>query len=296
METIRQTTRQYANAVGAQIAINGAFYSAETINGVNWANNVGLMASNGTAYSPWEGSSEPDFRDALNILQNNQAQFVKRALSIPTGYETLPTTTIYNAVTGSNRLVQSNVNLAPTSCAHCGVNPQTAVGLTANNAKLILMVVDGRQAAFSDGLNLADLGDLMKNTYGATNAVNLDGGGSATMVMNFYNDAFAGQVLNSPSDGSERSVATNLAVFALPNSDYNQSGIVDAADYVVWRKSIGGQLAYDAWRQRFGSAAGSGSGIVGGDVPEPSCLALAVVALSGLLAVRRSPTRKRQTT
>ena len=273
METIRQTTRQYANSVGAQIAINAAFYSAESINGVNWANNIGLTASNGTAYSPWEGSSQPDFRDALNIQQNNQAQFVKRALSIPTGFETLPATTLYNTVTGSNRLLQSNVNLAPAS----GLNPLTAVGLTANNAKLILIVVDGRQPGFSDGLSLVDLGDLMKNSYGATNAINLDGGGSTTMVMNFYNDAFAVQVLNSPSDGLERSVGSNLAVFALPNGDYNQNGAVDAADYVVWRKSIGGQLAYDAWRTRFGgSPSGLGSGA---SVPEPETSAYCVLVL-----------------
>ena len=85
-------------------------------------------------------------------------------------------------------------------------------------------------------------------SYGAADAIDLDGGGSSTMVMDFYNDAFHAQVLNSPSDGSERSVGTNLAVFALPNGDFNQNGVLDAADYVVWRKSIGGQAAYDAWR------------------------------------------------
>jgi hypothetical protein len=292
METIRQTTRTFVDSVGAQIGINGLFYSAQTINGVNWANNVGLAASNGSAYSPWEGANQTDFRDALNISQNNQAQFVKRALSLPTGYETLPSTTLYNTLTGSNRLLQSNVNVAPTSCAHCAIDPETAVGLTANNAKLILMVVDGRQSGFSEGLNLVEMADWMKNYYGATNAINLDGGGSATMVMNFYNNAFNGQVLNSPSDGLERSVGTNLAVFALPNGDYNKNGALDAPDYVLWRKSIGGSLAYDAWRQRFGNAAGSGSGLSAeGTVPEPSSLALGVFALAGLLALRANSCR-----
>jgi exopolysaccharide biosynthesis protein len=285
METIRQTTRQYVDSLGAQIGINADFYDWQTINGVNWANNRGLAASNGTAYSPWEGSQDPDFRDALNILQNNQAQFVKRALSLPTGYETLPTTTLYNTMTGSNRILQNNVNVAPTSCAHCAIDPQTAVGLTANNAKLILMVVDGRQTGFSEGLNLVEMADWMKNYFGATNAVNLDGGGSATMVMNLYNDAFAGQVLNSPSDGSERSVGTNLAVFALPNGDYNQNGTLDAPDYVVWRKSVGGQLAFDAWRSSFGNAAGSGSSFsTESDVPEPASITIAIF-VCGFLAL-----------
>ena len=108
-------------------------------------------------------------------------------------------------------------------------------------------------------------------------AIDLDGGGSSTMVMNFFNNALASQVLNSPSDGTERSVGSNFAVFALPNGDYNQNGVVDAADYVTWRSSIGGQLAYDAWRSRFGNPA---SGLGGGsNVPEPAIWVSAVVAL-----------------
>ena len=197
---------------------------------------------------------------------------------------------------GSNRLLQSNVNVAPTSCTHCAINPQTAVGLTAGNAKLILVTVDGRQPGFSEGLNYVELADLMKNTYGVTNAINFDGGGSTTMVMNFYGDGSAGQVLNVPSDGSERSVGTNLAVFALPNGDYNQNGVVDAADYIVWRKSIGGQPAYDAWRQRFGSSPGSGSGFAeGGSVPEPSVaiiLSLAIWCVAALIRPSQSASQR----
>jgi hypothetical protein len=293
METVRQTTRQYVDSVGAQIGINGLFYSAQTINGVNWANNVGLAASNGTAYSPWEGSSEPDFRDAINISATNQAQFVKRALSIPTGFETLPSTTLYNTMTGSNRLLQSNVNVAPSSCAHCAINPQTVIGLTANNAKLVLMVVDGRQTGFSEGLNLVELADWMKNYYGVTNAINLDGGGSATMVMNLYNDALAGQVLNSPSDGSERSVGSNLAVFALPNGDYNRNGDMDAGDYAIWRKSIGGQFAYDAWRKQFGASASALES--GSSVPEPATGIVLLFALVCLFDARIFSNQRRQT-
>lgn len=287
METIRQTPRQFANTVGAQIAINGSFYSAETINSVFWANNLGLTVSNGTKYSPWELASTADFDDALNITQTNQATIVKMASSVPTGYETLPTVPLYNAVTGSNRLLQSNNNVAPISCSHCAQDPHTAVGLTSGNAKLLLMTVDGRQAGFSEGLSLTELADWMKNYYGATNAINLDGGGSTQMAMNFYGDGQAAQVVNSYSDPSERTVGTNLAVFALPNGDYNQNGKVDGADYVVWRKSIGGQYAYDAWRQRFGSTAGSGSGFSeGASIPEPSVASLIAVALYAVAALR----------
>ena len=245
-ETKRQTTRQFADEIGAQIAINADYY-ATTSSDTSWANNIGLTGSNGDIYSPWEGGQEPNFRNALNITQNNQATVVQRANSLPTGFETNPTVTLYNTVTGYGRLVQDGANVAPSSCNQCSLNPRTAVGVTADN-KIVMMVVDGRQTGYSEGLTMIETANFMMS-YGAVDAIDLDGGGSTTMVMDFYNDGIGGQVLNNPSDGVERSVGSNLAVFALPNGDYNQNGVVDAGDYVVWRKSIGGQLAYDAWRR-----------------------------------------------
>ena len=76
--------------------------------------------------------------------------------------------------------------------------PRTLIGSTADN-KLVLFVCDGRQA-HSDGATLLELVQIMK-AIGCTNVLNLDGGGSSAMIAN-------GQVLNKPSDGTERAVAT----------------------------------------------------------------------------------------
>jgi T5SS/PEP-CTERM-associated repeat protein len=79
--------------------------------------------------------------------------------------------------------------------------------------------------------------------------------------------------------------------------DYNQNGIVDAADYVVWRKNAGtmnslpndpiggtiGQNQYNQWRARFGQTTGGGSGAsVNAAVPEPATLLMLFV---GVLAI-----------
>lgn len=82
-------------------------------------------------------------------------------------------------------------------------DPRTAVGYT-KDEKAILMVVDGRQGA-SIGVSLPELAQIMID-LGATEAINLDGGGSSQM-------AIGDSLINRPSGGSfQRSVATFLAI------------------------------------------------------------------------------------
>ncbi|GAA4827000.1 phosphodiester glycosidase family protein [Algivirga pacifica] len=85
--------------------------------------------------------------------------------------------------------------------------PRTAVGITANN-ELISLVVDGRQSGYSDGVTLRELTDMLED-LGCVAALNLDGGGSSAMVVD-------DEVVNKPSDGSERSVKSVLMVVAAP--------------------------------------------------------------------------------
>jgi hypothetical protein len=62
--------------------------------------------------------------------------------------------------------------------------------------------------------------------------------------------------------------------------DFNHNGRVDAADYVVWRKSDGTPAGYSLWRTNFGRTSGSGSSIAdAAAVPEPASIALLSVAL-----------------
>ena len=83
------------------------------------------------------------------------------------------------------------------------INPRTAAGYT-SDGKLILMVVDGRQA-MSRGVYLEELAIMMYD-LGCTEAINLDGGKSSGIVVN-------GILLNKPSGTSiQREVMSAIVV------------------------------------------------------------------------------------
>ncbi len=81
-------------------------------------------------------------------------------------------------------------------------HPRTAIGW--NDSHFFLVVVDGRQRALSIGMSLPELADYMIK-LGCREAINLDGGASATCWV-------YGQVMNSPSSGKPRPIANGLVV------------------------------------------------------------------------------------
>jgi hypothetical protein len=86
--------------------------------------------------------------------------------------------------------------------------------------------------------------------------------------------------------------------------DYNQNGVVDAADYIVWRKKLGQSFAlpnrdpangtgpisaadYNSWRTRFGNTSGSGASLAPVGVPEPATAWLLLLGILLCFGVRR---------
>ncbi|HOW72498.1 MAG TPA: phosphodiester glycosidase family protein [Phycisphaerae bacterium] len=80
-------------------------------------------------------------------------------------------------------------------------NPRSVMAW--NNDFWFQVVCDGRGVGGSVGMTFQEMADFLTGTLAATEAVNFDGGGSATLVVN-------GQVRNRPSDGSPRPVANAL--------------------------------------------------------------------------------------
>ena len=90
-------------------------------------------------------------------------------------------------------------------------NPRTAAGIARGGRELILVAVDGREYR-NAGMTLRELGDLMLG-LGARDAINLDGGGSTTLVYADPDSAGRLRIANHPSDkGGERTVGNALAV------------------------------------------------------------------------------------
>ena len=87
-------------------------------------------------------------------------------------------------------------------------HPRTGVGTTPDG-RVLFVTVDGRQAGYSIGMTPFRFAKLFVS-LGANYALNLDGGGSTTMVVN-------NEIMNRPSDGYERPVSS--ALLLLPGPD-----------------------------------------------------------------------------
>ncbi|MFI8525250.1 phosphodiester glycosidase family protein [Promicromonospora sukumoe] len=158
-------------------------------------------------------------------------------------------------------------------------HPRTAVGFDRSGTRAYFVVVDGRQT-HSIGMNLYELGELMAQ-LGADDAINLDGGGSSEMVARLPGDS-ATTILNSPSDGFERSDANGLGLYVPAGSGrvaaYDVRTTVPAADadrvFPGLHRTLTGKGYDDAmgpvasepssWRARDGRVASVRDGVVTG--------------------------------
>lgn len=113
------------------------------------------------------------------------------------------------AIGGSTLLLSGgDVVVADDTVKH----PRTALGIDRDTGRLLLLVVDGRQE-HSVGLTLLELAELLLS-LGAEDALNLDGGGSSTMVARLPGQGRT--VANAPSDGGQRPVPNGLQLVHTP--------------------------------------------------------------------------------
>jgi hypothetical protein len=161
---------------------------------------IGLSASRGVVYS-----QHRDAEPTLYLSRDNRARFNN------------PLGGVYNAISGNLMLVENGKSLVAAGIEDTP-QPRTAVALDKSRRQLIILVVDGRQPGYSEGATLKELADLILE-FGGHSGMNMDGGGSSTMVMEEKNGKAV--ILNSPIDhnipGTERTVGNHLGIFARQN-------------------------------------------------------------------------------
>ena len=242
LDTTRQRTVDFLNQEQAQVAVNVHFMVPFGTQPEQQL--VGLAASNGHVYSPFEPQPVASgyanqsyaivpFAPGLNIDANNQAGIVHRDPSDPQNLSVLEPVSLFNAVSGSAQVITNGVESIPLyldaehpdglltalngySNSNSWYNLQrarTVIGLNEDNSVLTLFTVD--QAGGSVGMGLGSIVEILMNEYGVYNALNLDGGGSTSLAMA---DPITGvgQLVNHSADSDPlgRAVGSNLAIFA----------------------------------------------------------------------------------
>ena len=163
-----------------------------------------LVATNAQPWTPFDGHANTPYADRLGLTISDGA-----LVSLPNGGPSLIVDTrgrldmmsttaetdlsgIQTAVTGFSFCLIEGKPSEPANDLH----PRTGFGLCRDRRFLYLLVIDGRQKA-SQGATVHEVGLWLRH-YGAYTGINMDGGGSTTMVRwNRKEDRI--ELLNTPS-------------------------------------------------------------------------------------------------
>lgn len=227
----RESVSDFANRLAAPVVINGGYFRMD----LNPAKHVGILKADGQLLHSATSSvlrGEQRFflyRSAIGFGMDNQVavRWVStqgdsvfswsKPIDNMMGVPGEPADTshreywnVRDVLGGGPQLIKSGeIFISENEEVFFGtsipeVHPRTAAGIT-NTGDLILLLVDGRQL-ISRGVDLKELAQILFN-LGCVEAINLDGGGSSTLVVN-------GTLLNRPAGTTtQREVMSAIAVF-----------------------------------------------------------------------------------
>jgi hypothetical protein len=212
LEFPARTTGEFLEKFDLQLAINGSFFEPFHAN-TPWdyhphsddpTDVSGLSISNGVTYSADDGR-----HPVLCVSADNHAQISSAGCPPDTA----------QALAGGNLIVDNGVSIAPEDERYyTDLHPRTTVAVDEHGETLWLIVVDGRQRSYSEGVALSELADIAVE-FGAYGALNLDGGGSSTLVAESRRGP---RSLNAPIHTRipmrQRPVANHLGIYAQPGN------------------------------------------------------------------------------
>jgi hypothetical protein len=312
-------------SVGSHITIDGGLFDRNASSGFALANSGAMTVQHGGT-AEFTGSYTTSSGSEYSVVGTGSKWSLTGDLTVDGSVPTLLSISdggiisatslfvgIRGVVQGDSKIiadVRSNGTVSP------GISPGT-------------LTIDGNYLQDSDGTLLIELGGTTPGTHfdslQITGGANLDGTLDVSLIDGFVPgpgdsfiilnaaagivDTFATEILPAVGGGllleveygAEDVVLNTVGVLG----DYNLNGIVDAADYTVWRDSLGQMgttLAangnrndridagdYDVWRAHFGQIAGSGSAAnANAAVPEPSTLWMLLAGILTMSSRRRA--------
>jgi len=195
------TTSALGSSFGAAAAVNAGFFAGGDCSSVSMIKINNIISAVNPGYKP------P--RSTFGYNRTTKGLFIAPISSTDSW------SAVNDAVGGGPNLVTngaSDVTLTAEGfdASYASKNPRTAVGYA--GTRLLFVTVDGRTSA-GVGMTLSELASFMI-ALGCNKAMNMDGGGSTAMWINGRG------LVNTVSDGSQRSVVSALGVFISPPPIY----------------------------------------------------------------------------
>jgi exopolysaccharide biosynthesis protein len=162
----------------------------------DWARSIGWTMSDGKLLSTTSNNWPIFYISADGVAKIDQPE------KIPTD--------VRQIVAGNCLLLKNGQPAGPFTGAMAVRHPRTAIGLNRDNTKLILLTVDGRRPLSAWGMTAAEMVDEFQKLNCWT-AMNLDGGGSTTLIMRDPQTSEL-KVLNNPSDNRQRPVSDAIGI------------------------------------------------------------------------------------
>lgn len=214
-----QFISEYYNVVAG---VNASFYNMTT------GQPMGITYIDGVSFGT------KNYDNFFAILKDGKTAVIDYAKNVGNYVDENGESTIWQAAAGNQWLIRDGVDVSGTYGGDYATNrhSRTCVGVTAEG-KVVMMVLDGRQEPFSCGGTMKELSQIMLEA-GCVNAINLDGGGSTTYASR-PEGSDAIEVINRPSDGSERSISSGLIIAstAVPSNAFDHVKMNASDEYVT---------------------------------------------------------------
>lgn len=216
-ESIKVLSKNKDNALYGDVCMYDSNWSKKTLGNSIFPDMAEIIVTNGIVTGIRVGQEPTDMpKDGYILVGRNQAKDILlnnfrvgdrvtvEEFSIPDFEE------IKSAVGGGAILVKDG-QVQAFSHNITGEHPRTAIGINKDRTEVIMVTVDGRHSSFK-GVSQDRLARIMIE-LGAYEALNLDGGGSTTMVISPQNTEKP-IVVNYPSDGGQRKVVNGIGAFS----------------------------------------------------------------------------------